>query len=60
MFQSNSLIIGFKKMDRFVYGCAAIVLGMKLGECLKRTDDVIMLWRRQVKRATSKENIEDD
>lgn len=47
-------------MDRFVYGCAAIVLGMKLGECLKRTDDVIMLWRRQVKRATSKENIEDD
>lgn len=60
MFHSNSIVIGFKKLDRFVYGCAAVVLGMKLGECLKRLDDVFMLWRRQVKRVTGKENIEDD
>lgn len=60
VFHANSVILGFKRMDRFLYGCASVLLGSKLGECLKRTDDIIMLWRRQLKKITCKENIEDN
>lgn len=60
VFHANSVVLGFKRMDRFLYGCASVLLGSKLGDCLKRVDDIVMLWRRQLKRLTCKEHIEDD
>lgn len=31
VFHANSLVIGFRKMDRFLFGCASVLLGTKLG-----------------------------
>ena len=54
VFHANSVTVGFKKMDRFVYGCAAILLGAKLSDNLRRLDDIISVSRKLVKKTSGK------
>lgn len=54
VFHANSFVVGFKRMDRFLYGCASVLLGSKLGDCRKRPDDIVLLWRQQLKKSTCK------
>ena len=60
IFHCNTLVHTFHKIDRFVSICASVVLGMKIGECLKRVDDVITVWRKKVRKASGRELEKDD
>lgn len=40
--------------------CASIILGMKIGECLKKIEDVVLMWRKHLRKLNKKEMVDEE
>ena len=50
IFHCQVKILTYQKFDRFIYLCGAILIGTKIGECLRNPIDIVHQLRTILKR----------
>jgi hypothetical protein len=57
IFHCNSILMGFHKLDRYMYACGAVLVGTKLMECLRVPSQILGVCRRALRK---RKNLEKD